>query len=558
MKKKEKMKIPEKGRGKMSFFGMLLSLSIIPLVLSISFVCIISVLVMRNNLNDASQNTLYIVANNLASYCDENNINAINASDYYEYLDSLKDQNIEMAIIIEGTPCTTSIKNENDYRVREIEVEKNTGEAFYDDQVEIDGKQYCAYYTPIYSDGEMIGLAFAGQLAENVTGAVNRVVNTIAGVSLLLVVIFVVVALLFSKGVLKSFRVISQKIDALANGDLADSGIHKSKIKEMGTLLEETSSMRGRLSEIIGKVKMVASNLVTQIEDVTELSKSSSQKAEIITYAVKELSVATTGMAENVQEINGKMMEIGNCVNEISDNVDNLTGHSENILQTNNEAKENMNTIMENSRESVEAVRDIARQIEQTNDSIAEIDMAVELILSISDQTSLLSLNASIEAARAGEHGKGFAVVAEEIRNLSDQSAKGAEMIKKLAQDIIEKSNRSVELTHKVHSLIETEQENVSKTQEKYEELSGEITRSVEEIHMIADKIEILTGYKENVIGNVQDLSAISEENAASNTEVSANIEDIIEKVQLVNHNCETLSNMADELAASAAFFKTE
>ena len=67
-----------------------------------------------------------------------------------------------------------------------------------------------------------------------------------------------------------------------------------------------------------------------------------------------------------------------------------------------------------------------------------------------------------------------------------------------------------------------------------------------------------MTGYKENVIGNVQDLSAISEENAASNTEVSANIEDIIEKVQLVNHNCETLSNMADELAASAAFFKTE
>lgn len=558
MKTKEKRKVLKKGAGKISFFGMLLSLSIIPLVLSISFVSIIAVMVMRNNLNDASQNTLYIVANNLASYCDENHINAINAADYYEYLDSLKDQNIEMAIIIEGTPCTTSIKNENDYRVREIEVEKNTGEAFYDDQVEIDGKQYCAYYTPIYSDGEMIGLAFAGQLAENVTGAVNRVVNTIAGVSLLLVVIFVVVALLFSKGVLKSFRVISQKIDALANGDLADSGIHKSNIKEMGTLLEETSSMRGRLSEIIGKVKMVASNLVTQIEDVTELSKSSSQKAEIITYAVKELSVATTGMAENVQEINGKMMEIGNCVNEISDNVENLTGHSDNILQTNNEAKVNMNTIMENSRESVEAVKDIAQQIEQTNDSIAEIDMAVELILSISDQTSLLSLNASIEAARAGEHGKGFAVVAEEIRNLSDQSAKGAEMIKKLAQDIIEKSNRSVELTHKVHSLIETEQENVSKTQEKYEELSGEITRSVEEIHMIADKIEILTGYKENVIGNVQDLSAISEENAASNTEVSANIEDIIEKVQLVNHNCETLSNMADELAASAAFFKTE
>lgn len=560
MKRKEiqRRKPEKKGKGKFSFFTMLLSLSFIPLVLSISLISIIAVYVMRDNLDKASQNTLYIVANNLASYCDENNINAINASDYYEYLDSLKDQNIEMAIIIEGTPCTTSIKNENDYRIREIEVEKDTGEAFYDSLVEIDGKQYCAYYTPIYSDGKIIGLAFAGQLTENVTGAVKSVVNVVAGVSLVLLVVFLILALLCSKGILKSFRVIGKKINALARGDLADCGIHKSSVKEMSTLLEETSSMRGRLSEIIGKVKMVAAGLVTQIEEVTDLSKSSSQKAEIITHAVKELSLATTGMAENVQEINGQMLEIGNCVNEISDSVENLTGHSDNILQTNNEAKVNMNTIMENSRESVEAVKDIAVQIEQTNNSITEIDMAVELILSISDQTSLLSLNASIEAARAGEHGKGFAVVAEEIRNLSEQSADGAEMIKKLAQNIIEKSSRSVELTQKVHSLILTEQDNVAKTQEKYEELSREITGSVEEIRMIADKIEILTGYKENVIGNVQDLSAISEENAASNTEVSSNIEEIISKVQLVNQNCEKLNDMAKELAASAAFFKTE
>lgn len=560
MKKKEikGKKIQKKGNGKFSFFAMLISLSVIPLVLSISLISIIAVCVMRDNLNQASQNTLYIVANNLASYCDENNINAINASDYYEYLDSLKDQNIEMAIIIEDTPCATSIKNENDYRIREIEVEKSTGEAFYDNLVEIDGKQYCAYYTPIYSDGEMIGLAFAGQLTENVTGAVNGVINTVAGVSLLLLVVFFVIALLCSRAILSSLHVIGKKINALANGSLTDSGDHKSAVREMSTLLLETSSMREKLFEIIGKVKKVASSLVTQIEEVTDLSKSSSQKAEMITYAVQELSIATTGMAENVQEINGKMLEIGNCVNEISDSVDNLTGHSDNILQTNNEAKVNMNTIMENSKESVEAVRNIATQIEQTNDSINEIDMAVELILSISDQTSLLSLNASIEAARAGEHGKGFAVVAEEIRNLSEQSADGAEMIKKLAQNIIEQSNRSVELTQKVQSLIMIEQGNVAKTQEKYEELSGEISRSVEEIRMIADKIEVLTGYKENVIGNVQDLSAISEENAASNAEVSDNIADIISKVQLVNQNCETLNDMARELDMSAAFFKTE
>ena len=160
-------------------------------------------------------------------------------------------------------------------------------------------------------------------------------------------------------------------------------------------------------------------------------------------------------MADNVQDINMQMIEIGNCVNDISGNVKQLYDSSETIVKSSDEAKENMDIILKNSEESVTAVNDITTQIKQTNDSIAEIDQAVELILSISEQTNLLSLNASIEAARAGEAGRGFAVVAEEIRHLSEQSAEGAEMIKNLAKTITDKSEKSVNLAEKVRSLIE-------------------------------------------------------------------------------------------------------
>ena len=108
---------------KISLLGMLVILSVIPLILAVSIISVISLNITKSNLEKESKNKLYIVSNSLASYCRENEINAINASNYYEYLDSLKEQGIEMAIVIDGAPCATSIKNENDYRIREIEFE---------------------------------------------------------------------------------------------------------------------------------------------------------------------------------------------------------------------------------------------------------------------------------------------------------------------------------------------------------------------------------------------------------------------------------------------------
>ena len=548
---------------KCSLFAMLMTFSLIPLVLSVAIISTTSLYVTKNNSEESAKDMLYIVANNLASYCNENEINVMNSGDYYYFLDSLKEQNIEMAILLEDAPCATSIKNENDYRIREIECERDiTTDAealehgFYDNEVLIDGQVYCAYYMPIKGAGdEVIGMAFAGELQEYVTGATESIIVTFAGVAVFLVILFSIITLLFSRGLLKSFETVGENVNTLSQGDLKQQKEHKSAVKEMNALLFETGLMQKNLSEIIGNVKQLSKRLVESIIEVTQLSESSSGRARQITSAVEELSTSTMGMAGNVQDIHSQMLEIGNCVNDIYEHVEHLYSSSENILQTNGEAKTSMNMIMENSRKSVQAINDITTQINETNDSIMEIDQAVELILSISEQTNLLSLNASIEAARAGAQGRGFAVVAEEIRHLSEQSSEGAEMIKNIAQKITEKSRKSVQLADGVYSLILSEQENVSTTQQKYEALSTDIDQSVNEIKSIAEKTDHLTNYKEKVIENVQDLSAISQENAASNEEVNANISEIISEVRTVNENCERMNRMARELEESVSYF---
>ena len=127
-----------------SLFLLLMLLALAPVVLATVILSTTSLRLTRTNLEGSVQTTLHVTADNLAKYCKENEITAMNASGYYEYLDSLKEEDLEMAILADGIPATTSIKNENDYRIREIPMDQDLvsaggTEGYYDKNVVIEG-----------------------------------------------------------------------------------------------------------------------------------------------------------------------------------------------------------------------------------------------------------------------------------------------------------------------------------------------------------------------------------------------------------------------------------
>lgn len=542
-------------------FSMLMFFALVPIVVSIAILSVTSTQLTRKNIKDSMENTLFVVANDLAKYCEQNDVNAMNASGYYEYIDSLSGQGIEMAIVKEGIPCTTSIKNENGYRIREIEVEKSLdaiGDGFYDDTVTIDGKEYFGYYMPVCFEGQVSCIAFACSLKDSCDAAVSTIIVTFLIVAAILLLVFTLLSYCFGRLLVRLFRKTGANLNELAKGNISEQQFCGGGLKEIGSIVNSTRTVQKNLSEVIGKVKDTSGQLAGSINEVTELSQNNTELAERITDTMEELTMSSVSLDQNVQDINAQMMEIGNCVNDIGDSVKHLGKTSGDVLAINNEAMKDMEVILRNSEETVRAVEGIAKQIAQTNDSVTEIDQALELILNISEQTRLLSLNASIEAARAGEMGRGFSVVAEEIRNLSDQSAKGAEVIRAVVGKIVEMSGVSVSLVKTVNNMTTKEQEGIALTQKKYEELSRSIGASADEIRTITGKIDNLATYKEKVIDNVQGLSAISHQNTASNEDISNHVGQMLEEIRAVNSNCEKMNVMAEELSESVDYFHEE
>ena len=559
--KVKKQKTPKKQGCSLVLLLMLLALA--PVVLATVILSTTSLHLTRTNLEGSVQTTLHVTADNLAKYCKENEITAMNASGYYEYLDSLKEEDLEMAILADGIPATTSIKNENDYRIREIPMDQDLvsdggTEGYYDKNVVIEGNAYYGYYIPIMNDGRITAVAFAAERKNDITDALWEIEVVFLICAVGMVLLFGAICFFLSRALSSRMKETGARVDALAEGDLSAQKESHSIVREIRNLLLNTSQMQRNLAQVIGGVQEVSGELLNSVRQVAEGSNATMEQAEQISQAVDQLSAAAEEMAENVQNISDRMDEIGAAVNDISASAGQLQKDSEEMQDNSRKAGEGMEKIMTGSSRSVESVDTITSKIHETNDYIEKIDEAVALIFSISGQTNLLSLNASIEAARAGEAGRGFAVVAEEIRKLSEQSAAGAEQIKELAQGIMEKSGETVEQADVVKDIIREEQDYIIATREQYQQLEQSIRHSAEEIRKIAGETRHLSQQKEDILGNIGSLSAISEENAANNQQVNANIDEILTQIQTVGANCDKMKQISGELENSVAYFHTE
>ena len=431
---------------KIKYQQVILMIGCIPLIVAIIVLTWYAAERMRNELIDSTYLRLKACSTSVEQYFTWDIREDILAKDEvsYDFIDSLQDEHIEQTLFLKDERYITSIADESGKRIEGTKADPaiwetvKAGNDYKTDGVDIQGEKYYVYYRPVYSDnGEVLGMAFSGEKEAVVKDAISNMLRSLFFISGALLVFFIGILVCLAFKIRKPLMVTSGYIEQIANGDLSDDLECKSSIREVDILIQASSALKAKLNAIVTKVDGHVSHLDSSMESLNTLAETSSVGTGQIRDAIDELSETAVTLADNVQAVNMKMIEMGDNISVIETETQELNNNSAKMNEASQNAAESMNLVLTSSETTYNIIAEIIGQAKEMNQEISSINEAVELISDITTQTNLLSLNASIEAARAGQAGKGFAVVASEIKQLAEQSSQGTDTIKGIAETIL-------------------------------------------------------------------------------------------------------------------------
>ena len=559
------MKDKNKNKKKLNFMKTVLMIGYIPLLSANIILTLFASHKLETNLEESTFLRLKACATSVAQYFTWDIREDILCKDdaSYEFIDSLKNDDIDLTFFVEDTRYLTSIKDESGNRIEDTKADNHVweevkkGNDYKASNVDIVGVEYYVYYIPVKSEaGDVIGMAFAGEKVTTVANAARTLSRSMYAIDTFLLILFGAILFYVAGLIRKPIKQTAECIDTIAHGDITQPIEIHTILEETFMLVTAAKLLQEKLGEIITNVSGTSDQLKDNVDNLKSLTNLSSSGAAQISTTMEELASTASTLAENVQTVNQNAMEMGDNIDEIFKDVESLSDNTQQMNDAKEVATEAIDTVITNTNSTVELISKVKDQIDETNEAIKQINTAVELIVDITSQTNLLSLNASIEAARAGVAGKGFAVVAEEIKKLAEESAKGAESIKAVTQNIIKQSGESVAMVEQIKGLVDTESESVNATKENFDVLNNCIQQNIASVESINTKTQALDELKGLIIGSITELSAISEENAASNQEVTASVTNISSNVENIDEVTQEVLNSSDTLSELMTYFK--
>lgn len=484
-------------------------------------------------------------------------VDRINDTGDYNYVVYMENVDGKVVAIAHSNPDRVGIVLEDAGSIKAVN-EGMTYMGYYTDQVS--GKETIDLLVPVSDkNGAQKGALNIGIPADDATLS-SILVTTIGKLSAVSIILAVIVIILLIVGIrlmlLAPISALAPEIQQMAQYNLTMKNRtlierYAKRPDEIGLISTSFLNMQEKLTAMIANIHDVAEKMMGQSEELsgicTEVSDSSSQ----LSKTVEDVAAGATTQAQQTTEGSVQVGKLSDLIENVEENMGRLFEAAGSVETIEHQGVEVLDVLVDKTSANNENSKLVHKVMEETSGQADKIKGASEQIRGIASQTNLLALNASIEAARAGEAGRGFAVVATEIGNLAQETNLLTNEIEAVVHELLDKMKEAVENIALMEQTTVEQSESVEQTRSKFEEITSTILQMEQKCNVLADSTKEMKESRKNIIDVINDLSALSEENAACMEEASAS-------VNLQNTSITKLATSGQEVAVLAEALNQE
>lgn len=282
--------------------------------------------------------------------------------------------------------------------------------------------------------------------------------------------------------------------------------------KRLEEIEKERTNSENHLQNMLEIANIVKQNSSQANEIIANLSDATAKTAD----ALDNISAGNSSTASSIEHQTLMTNNIQNMITDaknVSDEMITYTKSSLKALQTGQSSIEELLSKAEFIEKSNEEVSELMHRLAENGNNVSYI---TEEILSISNQTNMLALNASIESARAGEAGRGFAVVAEQIRVLAEQTRELTENIRTIVNELQTNTQETLQSISQVSLASSEEKKHIDVVGEHFSDIRTKMTDLGGNVRTLSHNIDEIYLANNNIVDSINQISAISQEVAAS------------------------------------------
>ena len=298
---------------------------------------------------------------------------------------------------------------------------------------------------------------------------------------------------------------------------------------ETGVISRAVYEMSNNLQDVVTKIDRAN---VAIGENMTKLEASSNQVHEFCTdnsATTEQLAASTEQVSEMTQVMNRHMADMREQAEEIGRETEVSNKFSDEVAERAEAMQASTRSAIEKTKAMYEQIRVKTEEALEGLNSVVKINELTKSIVAISEQTNLLSLNASIEAARAGDAGIGFTVVAQEIGKLAQRSLASVNDI----NNIIKEVNIAVaNITQSMENTTEFLEKNVLTDYDSFNQTGLQYMKDADDFRArmdnVSEQLAALNESVQTVSQAIGDISGTMNETAAGVTDISEKTSNVV------------------------------